>query len=162
MQYYFGAANVLLLVFSLTDKSSLETAKELRQFADSCCSNRSWLKLPAVLVGTKQDLEQERQISFEEGLAAAKELGCSYVETSAATNKNVLQAFHTAVRLTALQSSSAKSTMDLFRCGCASGLERKLQHSAKKSVKGLLCKWTNFCSGRKSFIYSEQFAELVE
>lgn len=160
MQYYFGAANVLLLVFSLTDKSSLETAKKLRRFADSCSSNHSWL--PAVLVGTKQDLEQERQVSFEEGLATAKELGCSYVETSAATNKNVLQAFHIAVRLLALQSSSGKSTMDLFRCGCASGLEKKLHHSAKKSVKGLLCKWTKFCNGKKNFFYSEQFAELVE
>ena len=54
VKYYFAAADVLVLAFSLTDRSSLEAAKELRRFADTCCDQHS--RLPAVLVGTKLDL----------------------------------------------------------------------------------------------------------
>ena len=153
VKYYFTAADVLVLAFSLTDRSSLEAAKELRRFADTCCD-----RLPAVLVGTKLDLEKERTISYEEGATAAKELGCSYNETSAATNSNVLQAFQMAVRLTVLQ---RRSTLDLCGCGCAMGLEKRLHRSAKKSVKGLVSKCTHFLNKRKSLLYCEHFA-IVE
>ena len=156
VKYYFTAADVLVLAFSLTDRSSLEAAKELRRFADTCCDQHS--RLPAVLVGTKLDLEKERTISYEEGATAAKELGCSYNETSAATNSNVLQAFQMAVRLTVLQ---RRSTLDLCGCGCAMGLEKRLHRSAKKSVKGLVSKCTHFLNKRKSLLYCEHFA-IVE
>ena len=156
VKYYFAAADVLVLTFSLTGRSSLEAAKELRRFADTCCDQHS--RMPAVLVGTKLDLEKERTISYEEGAATAKELGCSYKETSAATNSNVLQAFQMAVRLTILQ---RRSTMDLCGCGCAMGLEKRLHRSAKKSVKGLVSRCTHFLNKRKSLLYSEHFA-IVE
>ena len=145
---------MVLLAFSLSSKSSLERAKEIRLLAD--CSRGRHSKLPAVLVGTKLDLAADRQVTFRDGLATAKELGCSYVETSAANNIGVHEAFSTAIRLANHSLSLSKS--DMFGCGCTLGLDIKVHCSAKKSVKGLLRKWSNFCKkDRKQLIYSDKF-----
>lgn len=154
LNYYFSTADVLLLAFSLSSKTSLERAKEIRLLANSSCGRHS--KLPAVLVGTKLDLAAEREVSFKDGLATAKELGCSYMETSAASNIGVLEAFSAAVRLAG--HGWAPSQTDVFGCGCALGLDIKVQRSAKKSVKGLLRRWSMFCKrGQKQLICSEKF-----
>ncbi|MFX0060134.1 MAG: hypothetical protein ACFE8J_17695, partial [Candidatus Heimdallarchaeota archaeon] len=60
-----------------------------------------WLKdarseldtLPIVLIGNKIDLEEQREISKEEGLSKAHELKCSFIETSALHNINVQDTF---------------------------------------------------------------------
>ena len=51
-----------------------------------------------VLCGNKCDLEDQRQVTTEEGEAKAKELGCAFFEISAKTSKNVEEAFNTVVR----------------------------------------------------------------
>jgi GTPase SAR1 family protein len=47
---------------------------------------------PMVLVGTKSDLENERNISFEEGMELAKKYGIRFFETSSKLNINVEEA----------------------------------------------------------------------
>ena len=131
MRYHFSTADVLLLTFDLSNHSSLEGAKRLKALANVYYGQ--YCKVPAVLVGTKSDLEADREISFEEGLATANELGCSYVETSAAMNINISEAFRTAVEL-AVRNLMQQSLADLK---CIYSVERK-EKSAKKSVKGLL------------------------
>lgn len=43
-----------------------------------------------ILAGTKSDLKSSRQVTAEEGLALAKELGCeAFFETSAKSGENV-------------------------------------------------------------------------
>ena len=99
------------------------------------------------------DLAADRQVTFKDGLATAKELGCSYMETSAASNVGVVEAFSAAVRLA--RHSSAASETNVFGCGCGLGLDIKVQRSAKKSVKGLLRRWSIFCKkDQKQLIYS--------
>lgn len=101
---------------------------------------------PAVLVGTKSDLQTERQVSFEKGLALAKALGCAYSETSAATHVNVTQAFHLAVKLSVYSSSSSETDL----CGgCVANLENKLQQSARKGVREVLRKWSTLSRKKK-------------
>ena len=46
-------------------------------------------KVPMILVGNKSDLEDERQITTEEGKALADKYGMSFIETSAKTGENV-------------------------------------------------------------------------
>lgn len=141
LQSYCRSADALLVAFSLTDQSSLNTAHDILQLA---CSNGR--RPPAVLVGTKSDLQAERQVSFEKGLAVAKDLGCGYSETSAATHVNVTQAFHLAVKLSVYSSSSSVSDL----CGgCAANLESKLQQSAKKGVREVLRKWSSLSRKKK-------------
>ena len=46
-------------------------------------------KIPLLVVGTKSDLEERRQVLVEEARAKAEEWGVQYVETSAKTRANV-------------------------------------------------------------------------
>ena len=53
-----------------------------------------------VLCGNKCDLESERAVSQEEGLAFAKRIGWPFFETSAKHNINITEAIHELVRKT--------------------------------------------------------------
>ena len=46
-----------------------------------------------ILIGNKKDLEDKRQVSYEEGENFAKENGLMFLETSAKTAYNVVEAF---------------------------------------------------------------------
>jgi len=50
-------------------------------------------EVSVVLIGNKCDLEEERQVSYQEGEALAKENNMLFLETSAKLAKNVEQAF---------------------------------------------------------------------
>lgn len=54
--------------------------------------------VPIMLVGNKSDKHHEREVSSQEGLALAKELGCEFVEASAKNCINVEKAFFDVVR----------------------------------------------------------------
>eukprot|EP01084_Bolivina_argentea_P151805 264926_1 len=54
--------------------------------------------VPIVLVGTNNDLEDQRQISFQEGKALAKEWAVPFYECSARDNINVKEPFFDIVR----------------------------------------------------------------
>ncbi|KAJ5365372.1 hypothetical protein N7517_008258 [Penicillium concentricum] len=51
-----------------------------------------------ILVGTKNDLEAQREVSVEEGQMLAKSLNCSFFETSAKQNTDVEKALHDILR----------------------------------------------------------------
>ena len=40
-----------------------------------------------MLIGNKSDLEEEREVSFQEGETKANEIGCPFMETSAKTGE---------------------------------------------------------------------------
>lgn len=46
----------------------------------------------------KCDLENEREVTKQQGEELAKELNCKFMESSAKTKVNVTEAFHTLVR----------------------------------------------------------------
>lgn len=47
-----------------------------------------------ILIGNKKDLEDKRQVTYEEGESFAKENGLMFLETSAKTAYNVVEAFN--------------------------------------------------------------------
>lgn len=51
-----------------------------------------------LLVGTKSDLQVQREVSFEEANNFAQENGLLYIETSAKTGNNIQEAFQMTVR----------------------------------------------------------------
>ncbi|CAD2222315.1 Rab family, other [Angomonas deanei] len=80
--YYRGACGALV-VYDITNKESLTRARswiqELRQSADP--------NLVILLIGNKKDLDTLRQVSVEEGVAAAREEAVAgFYETSAKDN----------------------------------------------------------------------------
>jgi len=48
-----------------------------------------------ILVGNKCDLEEKRQVTYEQGKEFADTYGMKFIETSAKTNNNVQEAFYT-------------------------------------------------------------------
>ena len=86
--YYRGAA-AAIVVYDITSKDSFAGAKtwvkELqRRGAPDCI---------IALAGNKSDLEEERQVKFEDAQALATELNLSCIETSAKKDDNVESAF---------------------------------------------------------------------
>lgn len=53
--------------------------------------------LPIILIGNKSDLDQRRKVDREQAVDFARELGISYMETSALNKSNVEKAFMTLV-----------------------------------------------------------------
>ncbi|KAK1559564.1 hypothetical protein Q3G72_015842 [Acer saccharum] len=102
----YRGADVFLLAFSLISRPSYENISkkkwvpELRHYAPS---------VPIVLVGTKQDLREDRQfqldypgaciISTEQGQELKKQIGAlAYVECSSKTQQNVKAVFDAAIK----------------------------------------------------------------
>ena len=56
--------------------------------------NNSSKAITVILIGNKKDLEDKRQVSYEEGEAFAKENGLMFLETSAKTAYNVVESFN--------------------------------------------------------------------
>ncbi len=83
------------MVYDITDRRSFE---ELRDYwlpeVISQCDLPFKEDLRLVVVGNKADLEDQRVVPYEEGLAVAKAHKAIFVETSARTNFNVGNCFN--------------------------------------------------------------------
>lgn len=88
---FYRGAHGALLIFDLTRRESFDELnlwiKELRTVIEE--------DIPILLIGNKKDLIEElgRQIQFKRAEDYAKGLNLFYVETSAKTGENVLEAF---------------------------------------------------------------------
>ena len=79
-----------LLVFAINDKESFNLIKSKH---DRILRGKHGVKCPILLVGNKQDLENERQVNYSEAKEMADKWGIEYIETSAKTNFNCKEAF---------------------------------------------------------------------
>ncbi|XP_030318933.1 GTP-binding protein REM 1 [Calypte anna] len=87
--------NAYIIVYSITDRGSFESASELRIQLRRA---RQAEDIPIILVGNKTDLVRRREVSVEEGRACAAVFDCKFIETSAALQHNVAELFEGAVR----------------------------------------------------------------
>ena len=85
---YYRDAKVALIVFDLTNPSTLNSVTEWHQRLTD--ANRE--SVVCVLVGNKSDLPN-RQVSQEQGEAVANEIKALYRETSAFTGKGISEVF---------------------------------------------------------------------
>jgi small GTP-binding protein len=85
--YYRGSRGVVLC-FDLTNKDSfIRVSMWLRELSQHTPSNTR-----TILVGTKADLANQRQVSTEEAKEFAQHAGIPYIETSARSNINIEEA----------------------------------------------------------------------
>jgi len=86
---YYRGSHGILLCFDVTNQESFDSLKD-------------WIKdiqfyagdsVPMVLIGNKNDLEEDRVITFCEAQKFAERLGIEYIETSAKCATNVEKAF---------------------------------------------------------------------
>ncbi|XP_061676286.1 GTP-binding protein GEM [Syngnathoides biaculeatus] len=89
------SADAFLLLYSITDRASFLRASELRIGLRRL---RPAGRAPIILVGNKCDLVRRREVSTNEGRACAAVLDCKFIETSAAVQHNVWEAFRGVVR----------------------------------------------------------------
>lgn len=82
-----------VVVYSVSSQKSLTVAK--RQLQE--ISTMKGKHFPCVLVGNKNDV-QNRDVTYECGVQAAVQHGCSYIEISASENVNVNDAFCTLIK----------------------------------------------------------------
>ena len=95
-EQYMRTGEGFLLVYSVTSRTSFE---ELMTFYQQIQRVKDADYVPVVVVGNKSDLEDERQVSYEEGMYLAKQMNAPFLETSAKQAINVDEAFYTLVRL---------------------------------------------------------------
>lgn len=107
-------ADAALLVYSITSLQSFERVSAMWKEAGALTGpaeqdggvggtggelgSRGRRSIPICLVGNKSDCSVDREVSVEAGVQLAKELGCSFFETSAKDGSNVDEAFYTPLR----------------------------------------------------------------
>jgi len=86
-QYYRGSEGAVL-VCDLTRKDTLEHLGWWLESLSEVVGD-----VPVTLIGNKQDLKDEHQVTFKDMAALAKEYHCPYYLTSAKTGENVENVF---------------------------------------------------------------------
>ena len=86
--YYKGALGALI-VYDITNRNSFENVEnwmtDLKTSADQ--------KVSILLIGNKNDLEEEREVKIEEGEKRAQEYDIAFLETSAKNGNNINELF---------------------------------------------------------------------
>ena len=86
--YYKGAKGAFV-VYDITKKDTFKSVDKWVSDLTSAASQN----IIIMVVGNKNDLEEQRQISKEEGENKARELNVAFLETSALTGDNLDKAF---------------------------------------------------------------------
>ncbi|KAJ3380765.1 GTP-binding protein [Lobulomyces angularis] len=79
-----------ILAYSISSKQSFEMIKVVREKILNY-AGMDWV--PIVIVGNKSDLHNSRQVTVKELESLATEWKCSYIETSAKLNQNIIKVF---------------------------------------------------------------------
>ena len=90
MDMWISFGEGFLLVFAINDAESFELLKGKHE---RVLKGKHGVKCPILLVGNKQDLENERKVSHADAKQLADSWGIEYIETSAKTNFNCKEAF---------------------------------------------------------------------
>ena len=90
---WIKVADGFLLVYAVNDKESLKVLENKYERIEK--NNKG--NVPIIVVGNKCDLEDQREITREQGMEFATKIGAKYYETSALTdfNKNCKVIFQT-------------------------------------------------------------------
>ena len=94
---YYKKADGCLLVYDITKKQTFDEIKNYfyEQIQEKCKKD-----IKIIILGNKTDLEEERQVSTEEGSNFAAEKGFMFLETSCLQNRLVADSFETLIELT--------------------------------------------------------------
>ena len=102
---YYRKADCCLLVYDITKKDSFDEIKDYynEKIKENCKKN-----IKVVLLGNKTDLEDKRQVTYEEGIKFCSENEYTFLETSCLKNQNVADAFETLIEIAHREASKNK------------------------------------------------------
>ncbi len=94
---FYKKADGCLLVYDITRRATFEEIQNffLKEIKDNCK-----LEIKIILLGNKTDLEEQRQVSIDEGANFASNNEFMFMETSCLLNRNVADSFETLIELT--------------------------------------------------------------
>ncbi|KAI9486464.1 MAG: ras related protein 1b [Benjaminiella poitrasii] len=111
---YMKNGQGFVLVFSITSQVTLTDLHEIREQIIRVKGSEN---IPMVLVGNKCDLENERMVSREKGMALSQQWGGKpFYETSARFKINVDEVFYDVVRQINKQNPSKEKNKKKFKC----------------------------------------------
>ena len=84
-QNYLKGTDGVILVFDITKKETFD----LINYWEDFIKKNSKPNIGKILFGNKLDLENEREVEYEEGKNLANKLNCEYYEGSAKTGENI-------------------------------------------------------------------------
>ena len=96
VKHYYRGANGVLLVYDITKRKTFE---KLNFWINDIKENSDDLdNLFIYLIGNKNDLEENREVSCQEATAFAKEKNFPYIEVSAKTGNNIYKLFDETIK----------------------------------------------------------------
>jgi GTPase KRas protein len=110
---YYRTGDCFVLIYSITDRYSFD---EIKGFKSEILRVKERNYFPMILVGNKRDLgncmqdlsdDNERKVSFQEGLELSQTLGIPFIESSAKERVNIDILFLISAELTYLDSTHA-------------------------------------------------------
>ncbi len=91
---YYKKADAVLLVYDISNRKSFD---KIKNFYVATIKENCDIGIPILLLGNKTDKEDERVITYEEGIALAIENNYEFKESSCLNNINVAGAFETLI-----------------------------------------------------------------
>lgn len=117
-----------ILVYSITSRNSLEMCSVIR---DKILNFTGTNYVPIVMVGNKCDLNNQRQVTFDQAQELCGDWKCAVTEASAKQNLNVSKAFELMLQeLEKHPSNSLESSESLNKRASSSKLASKNQSSS--------------------------------
>jgi len=71
-----------VLMYDITDRKSFEGAQRLYNEIEEILADKGWKGISGILVGNKTDLEEERQVKYQEGRYFAEKFNWEFAEIS--------------------------------------------------------------------------------
>ena len=115
---YYKNSVCACIVYDITNRNSFNDVKSW--FDD--CKKMTPKTVQMVLIGNKIDLEDEREVSFEEGEKFAKENNMLFFETSAKNGDNIEEVFYNSAEIIDKKIDQGYYNLDFDNCGIKMGV----------------------------------------
>jgi len=96
VRIHLRRAGCIIITYDITDQRSFDVLAKWFNIIYKCDHNND--RTAIMIVGTKLDLENKREVETEWGKAIADQHSCMFMETSALDNTNVEEAFKMVIR----------------------------------------------------------------
>ena len=130
---YLKGTDGVILVFDLTNKETLDL---VNYWAD-CIKKNNRDNIGIILFGNKSDLENDRDVTYEEGKNLADKLKCLYYEGSAKTGENIEFVMNEIAKISYFEWKKTKENRMSIRLSSAASIEEeKIDNKKKFCCKG--------------------------
>ena len=130
---YLKGTDGVILVFDLTNKETLDL---VNYWAD-CIKKNNRDNIGLILFGNKLDLENDRDVTYEEGKNLADKLKCLYYEGSAKTGENIEFVMNEIAKIAYFEwKKTEENRMSIRLSSAASIEEEKIDNKKKFCCKG--------------------------